>query len=110
MRGDVVLVDFPFSDASASKRRPVLVVQADSVVSVNTIFVPITSNIARSGTTRLVVDPATEAGSGLKMVSAIACEGLFSFHRSLVVRRIGALSARAMTKLDDCLKAALGLR
>jgi mRNA interferase MazF len=109
MRGDVVLVDFPFSDASASRRRPALVVQSDSVVSVNTIIVPITSNIARSATTRLVIDPAIEAGSGLKMVSAIICEGLFSLHRSLVVRRIGALSAAAMVKVDDGLKAALGL-
>lgn len=52
MRGDVVLVDFPISDASASKRRPALVVQSDGVVSVNTIIVPITSNIARPGATR----------------------------------------------------------
>jgi mRNA interferase MazF len=109
MRGDVVLVDFPFSDASASKRRPALVVQSDSVVSANTIIVPITSNIARAGTTRLIVDPAVEGTSGLKMASAIACEGLFSLHRSLIVRTIGSLSAPSMAKVDECLKAALGL-
>ncbi len=109
MRGDVVLVDFPFSDASASKRRPALVVQSDSVVSVDTIIVPITSNIARASATRLVVDPVDEGNSGLKMVSAIACEGLFSLHRSLIVRTIGSLSSAAMIEVDNRLKTALGL-
>jgi hypothetical protein len=30
MKGDVVVIDFPFSDLSQSKRRPALVEQANS--------------------------------------------------------------------------------
>jgi len=29
MRGDVIIVDFPFSDRTGSKVRPALIVQAD---------------------------------------------------------------------------------
>lgn len=43
------------------------------------------------------------------MVSAIVCEGLFSLHRSLIVRTIGSLSPAAMADVDDRLKVALGL-
>jgi mRNA interferase MazF len=109
MRGDVVLVDFPFSDGSASKRRPALLVQSDNVVSVNEILLPITSNVSRIGPTRLVVDPAVEPGTGLRTVSAVACENPFSVHRSLIVKRIGSLGAASMAKVDECLKLALGL-
>ena len=30
-RGDVIIVDFPFSDAAGSKVRPALIVQADEL-------------------------------------------------------------------------------
>jgi mRNA interferase MazF len=109
MRGDIVIVDFPFSDASQAKRRPALILQGDGVLSVNTMIALITSNIQRTGATRLVVDPALETGSGLRAVSAVARESLFSLHKRLIVKRIGSLSSVAMAQIDDCLKIALGL-
>jgi mRNA interferase MazF len=109
MRGDVVIVDFPFSDASQAKRRPALVVQADAVASVNTIIALITSNLTRTGPTRLFVDSATETGSGLKTSSVILCEALFSILTSRIIKKVGSLSAATMAQVDDGLKAALGL-
>jgi mRNA interferase MazF len=109
MRGDIVIVDFPFSDASRVKRRPALVVLGDGVSSVNTIIALITSSTQRTGATRLVVDPALETGSGLVAVSAVACESLFSLHQQLIIKRIGSLSSVAMAQIDNCLKIALGL-
>lgn len=109
MRGDVLIVDYPYSDASQVKRRPALVVQADAVQSANTIVAPITSNIARGTPERFVVDPQAEPASGLRMVSAVACDGLMAVHASLIHKKIGSLSRAAMQKVDACLKAALGL-
>jgi mRNA interferase MazF len=108
MRGDIVIVDFPFSDAAQTKRRPALVVLGDSVPSVNTIIALITSNPNRIGATRLVIDPALETGSGLLAVSVVACESLFSLHQRLIVKRIGFISRATMAQIDDCLKIALG--
>ncbi len=65
MRGDIVIVDFPFSDASRAKRRPALVVMGDGVASANTIIALITSNTQRSGITRLIIDPALENWVGI---------------------------------------------
>ncbi len=109
MRGDIVIVDFPFSDASRAKRRPALVVAADGVSSVNTIIALITSNTQRTGATRLIIDPALETGSGLLAISAGACESLFSLHQRLVIKRIGSLSSATMAQIDGCLRTALGL-
>jgi mRNA interferase MazF len=48
-RGDVVLIDYPFSMGGGSKVRPALVVQADrnNLRLRETIVVVITSNLAR---------------------------------------------------------------
>jgi mRNA-degrading endonuclease toxin of MazEF toxin-antitoxin module len=48
-RGDVVILDHPFSDASGSKVRPALVVQADrdNARLSNTIVALITKNTSR---------------------------------------------------------------
>ena len=110
MRGDVVLIDFPFSHGGASKVRPALIVQSDNLRSVNTIVAQISSNLARTGPTRHLVDPAVEAASGLLMPSVILCEALYSLHESRVIRTIGSLTAATMTQIGDCLKAALSLR
>ena len=48
-RGDVVLLDYPFSDSTGSKVRPALVVQSDrdNVRLTNTVVALITRNLSR---------------------------------------------------------------
>jgi mRNA interferase MazF len=50
-RGDVVLVQFPFSNGSTTKKRPALVVQCDrnNKRLVNTIIAMISTNISLAG-------------------------------------------------------------
>jgi len=59
-RGDVVLLDHPFSDASGSKVRPALVVQDDGRNSrlTETIVALVTKNVKHVGTdrTQLLID------------------------------------------------------
>jgi mRNA interferase MazF len=109
MRGDILIVDYPFSDASQVKRRPALVIQADTVQSINTIVALITSNISRLVPERLVIDPKDELESGLRAVSTVACDSLATIHASLISKKIGSLSAATMQQIDECLKTALGL-
>ena len=114
-RGDMVLVDYLFSDRTGSKVRPCLIVQNDSNNQRldDTIVVAISSNTARAAneSTQLVIEVATPPGrqSGLLFDSAVQCENLVTIDFGFVIRKIGALPASTMNQVDDCLKLALGL-
>src|SRR4051812_8311673 len=82
-RGDVVLVDYPFSSGSGAKRRPALVVQndTDNARLLSTIVAMITSNTSRvHQATQLLIDVSTPDGqlSGLHFNSAVVCTNLFT--------------------------------
>jgi mRNA interferase MazF len=114
-RGDVVMVDHPFSDASGSKVRPMLIVQSDrrnqllnhTVVAMLTTHLRFVSN----DPTQVLVGISTPdgAGSELSASSAIRCGNLFTLHEKFIIRKVGALSAVHMQHVDDGLRAALDL-
>jgi mRNA interferase MazF len=113
-RGDVVLLDYPYTDGTGSKVRPVLVVQndRDNQRLSNTIVALITKNVSRvHEPTQFLIDIATPGGqqSGLNQSSAVACGNVFTVAQSKVRRLIGALPAPAMAQVDTCLKSALEL-
>ena len=112
-RGDVVLVDFPFPHGG-SKMRPAVVVQndADNGRLLNTIVAQITGNVQRaSEPTQVLIDVATSEGkqSGLQFDSAVNCVNLVTLDKNNVLRRIGRLPDPIMKKVNDALKAALGI-
>ena len=114
-RGDVVLVDYLFSDRTGSKVRPCLVVQndRDNQRLDDTIVVAISSNTARATAepTQFVIEVATPSGrqSGLLFDSSVQCENLVTIDCQFVIRKIGTLPAAAMSQVNGCLKAALEL-
>jgi mRNA interferase MazF len=112
-RGDVVLVDYPFSDRTGSKVRPALVVQADSLNGriTDTILAAISRSTHRASTTQLFIDISTPEGgrTGLRQNSMVQCENLLTYDQRLIVAKIGALPAPLSQQIDDCLKAALDL-
>lgn len=111
MRGEIVLVDFPFGDGSGSKIRPALVVQDDGIASINVAVALITSQTGRVGPSRFLIDPRTpeRQGSGLRVPSVVTCENLYSPNRNRILRTLGRLQPATMSQVDACLKAALGL-
>jgi mRNA interferase MazF len=113
-RGDVVIVDFPFSTGAQSKVRPALIVQNDreNRQLSNTIIAMITGNLTRANQpTHYLVDPATAEGasSNLHGKSLVSCINLFTIEQASIVRTIGRLSSGAMTKVDGCLQESPGL-
>ncbi len=113
-RGDVVLTVYPFASGTGSSRRPALVVQSDveNQRLRNTIVVQITSNLRRAREpTHLLIEVATPEGtrSGLLHDSLVSCINLATVHEDRIDKVIGSLSPQAMQKIDDCLRAALGL-
>ena len=113
-RGDVVVVDWPFSGGGGSKARPAVVVQndRDNGRLTNTILAMITSRTQRSGEpTQVTVDLSTPDGrqSGLHRTSVVNCINLFTVEQAKMLQSIGTLSVALMQKVDAALNAALGL-
>ena len=114
VRGEVVLVDFPFSGGGQAKVRPALVVQnaRDNRRLANTVIAMITSRTGRAGepTQLLVLVSSPEGqGSGLLIDSVVKCANLFTVEQRKILRSLGHLSDQVLAKVDACLKAALGL-
>ncbi len=113
-RGNVVLVDFPYSDQTG-KVRPALVVQSDvwNQRLDDTILALITSSRHRrvGAATQYSIDISTAVGqqTGLRHNSVVQCENLITYEQSLILCVLGSLSAKAMQQIDACLKAALGI-
>jgi mRNA interferase MazF len=110
-RGDVVEVDWQFSDLSGSKRRPAVVVQADFLNSLidDTILVKITSRRFGIPGTGVEIDPAAETASGLSKVCYPSCKEILTREQALVLGTVGVLSDAIMRQIDDSLKTVLQL-
>src|SRR4051794_1357892 len=111
-RGDVVIVDYPFSDRTGSKVRPALVVQADALNGrIADTIIALISSTHRASPTQLLIDVSTPEGhlSGLRHNSSVQCQNLITIDQQLILRVIGSLPPPTMALIDDCLKAALGL-
>jgi mRNA interferase MazF len=113
-RGDVVIVDFPFTSGTQGKLRPALVVQSDHQNRrlTKTIVAMITGNLRRTAEpTHLLIDPATPEGASSKLhgPSLVSCINLYTIDQASAVRTIGTLAPGLMHRVDRCLAAALGL-
>ncbi len=105
-QGDIVLVSFPFTDLSSSKRRPALVLSPDSfnAAGEDLVLAAITSHITD--------DPyAVHLWHGdfaegvLPKTSMVRTTKLFTMHSSLVAKRICVLR---IEKLEEVLRALRG--
>src|SRR5262245_21315572 len=110
-RGEVVEVDWQYSDMTGSKKRPAVVVQAELLNSIidDTILVQITSTRHGIPGIEVVLDPAVETASGLSKLCVASCANILTFDQALVLRTIGNLSDAAMRQIADCLKTVLEL-
>ena len=110
-RGDVVLVDWPFSDRTGSKLRPAVVVQADFLHGLidDTVLVQVTSKGHGIPGTEVRLDPAVEMTSGLLHISYVFCPNLLTAEQVLIHQTMGTLSDAAMCELDRALKSTLEL-
>jgi mRNA-degrading endonuclease toxin of MazEF toxin-antitoxin module len=113
-RGDVILVRFPHPSGVRGKKRPAVVVQSDSYAGVVSTLVvaEVTKNVTMVGDPAcLFIDVGTPEGktTGLLQSSVVSCLLLATVDADRVAKVMGTLSPLLRQKLDDCLKAALGL-
>lgn len=111
-RGEVVLVLFPNSSLRTAKRRPALVIQANSIGTnlSQTIVAMITSNMSRAGhPSRVLVDITTSEGQQTELItnSVIVTDNIVTVLDSEIDRAIGIWSD--MVSVDAALRHTLGL-
>ena len=99
---DIVILRYPFTDLTATKARPALVISPDSQsTGDDAVFIAITGNTAASGPHDLIVrtsDPEYLA-SGLLSDSAIKVNKIFTLHKSLAAKKIGVLGPVLQSKV-----------
>ena len=113
-RGDVVIVEFPYSDGNRGKTRPAVVLQndRDNRRLTNTVVAMISGNLRHATEpTQVLGQPDQPAGasSGLHGPSVVKCGNLYTVRQQDIRRGIGSLSSELQDSVDQALKDALGL-
>ncbi len=98
VKGDVVVVPFPFSDLSQAKRRPALVVAG--LRGDDLILCQITSQTVKDAYAMAITD-ADFAEGGLKQPSHIRPNRLFTADSQIILYRVGRLAPSAMDRVTD---------
>jgi mRNA interferase MazF len=108
-RGDVVLVPFPFSNQTAVKKRPAVVISSDAYngVSFDIVIMAITSRTELSiGIGECLIEYWKDAG--LLKPSSIK-PAISTIEQMLVLKKLGGLSRRDITAMQRVLREFLGL-
>lgn len=105
LKNDVVLVHYPFSDLSATKVRPAVVVHAPHV-SQDNLMVPLTSQTSGLRAGEFIL--SDWASAGLHLPTAVK-RGIYTIHSRLAVKKLGQLSPHDAKQVEDSLRLWLGL-
>ena len=107
-RGDVILVPFPFSDLSAAKARPAVVVSSARyhATEPDLLLAALTSQVA-GATGPFDYHLRDWRAAGLRFPSALK-PVLVTLDPARTLHRIGALSAEDLAQVDERLRAASG--
>ena len=98
LKGEIVIVPFPFSDLSQAKKRPALLL---SVLEGNDLILcQITSRLSRD---KYAINLAQGdfAGGTLKQESNIRPNKLFTADRSIILYRAGSLTKQKTTEVIE---------
>jgi mRNA interferase MazF len=98
VKGDVVVLPFPYSDLSSTKKRPALVLanlQGDDI-----ILCQITSKFVKDNYS-IELDSDDFLTGSLNQVSNVRPNRLFTAEKTIVIRRIGTIKQDVLDKVID---------
>jgi mRNA-degrading endonuclease toxin of MazEF toxin-antitoxin module len=98
VKGDIIVVPFPFSDLTQAKRRPALVISA--LEGNDLILCQITSQSVRDNYAILLDDKDFNRGS-LKQSSNIRPNRIFTADNHIVLYRVGDLKLDKINKIIE---------
>lgn len=98
--GDVVLVPFPYTDLSASKQRPALVLTNGPFngAGEDLVLCAMTSNLANSANSVLLADADMESGR-LAATSRVKVAKVVTLHKSILRKKVGRVKAAAFAQV-----------
>jgi mRNA interferase MazF len=101
-QGEILIVPFPFSDLSAVKKRPVLVVSTkkynDSADDL--VICGITSNLKNSNFSVLFDNKDLVSGK-IPAPSRIKADKLFTIEKTKVIKSVGLVSEKVLNDVKD---------
>jgi len=103
-RGSLILVPFPFTDLSATKRRPALVISPDhfNEKGEDLILVAVTSKFPSDLSEIEVPLEKDDLKEGiLPKRSIVRLTKIFTMHSSLIVKKAGSLKDRKIREILD---------
>jgi mRNA interferase MazF len=100
-QGDIVLVPFPFTDLSATKRRPVLVLSNGGYNRSGMDFIccGITSNLEGDARHSVPIDDSCMESGFILQPSRIKTDKIVTLERSLIVKAIGKANQATIEKV-----------
>ena len=100
VKGDVVVLPFPFSDLSASKKRPALVVA--TLKGEDVILCQITSQ-ARSDEYSIILAESDFKEGSLHVTSRIRPNRLFTADKSIILYKAGLLKEKKIKEVEEAI-------
>lgn len=106
-QGDILLVPFPFTDQSALKQRPAVVLSSEAYnrLHPDVILAPVTSRI-QSASSGIILEDWQSAGL---LKPSVVKPVLSSFVITLVKRQLGSLSSRDLEEVRALFRQILDL-
>ena len=106
--GDVVLVPFPFTDQTTTKKRPAVVISSAAYHDTrpDLILIAVTSQVRALGSVGEVIVSEWK-GAGLLKPSVIK-PVMTTIEKQLILRKLGQLELQDRNALRDALKVILG--
>ena len=97
--GDIILIRFPFTDASGAKKHPALVLHDTSDNDI--IICRITSQVKE---TKFDIEVTDQQSTGLKLASIIRLHKIVTIEKTLVDKKMGALSETDAKSVKSLIK------
>jgi mRNA interferase MazF len=87
-KGDIVAVNFPFSDLSGLKKRPAMVLSNNTVnQSGDFLLIQITSQVKRDGFS-IPIEESNYLGKQLPLKSFVRIHKIFTLNESLIINKV----------------------
>jgi len=99
IKGDIVVLPFPFTDLSSAKKRPALVIK--SLEGDDVILCQITSQARRADKYSVILDSKHFKSGSLDMSSLIRSNMLFTADKSLLLYKVGSLKDNKIKEVID---------
>jgi mRNA interferase MazF len=110
-KGDIVLVQFPFSDLSQTKLRPALVLVVSKTIDEITLCFISSKKVQSLSFDEFAIIKSDEEfpQTGLKTNSKVRVTKIITLEHKLILRKIGKLSKQQMNQLNQTLITAFKL-